>query len=56
MSFFKILNIFLPTGSKQKQWINAHIRDVSDREATERIASIQKQHGDIGDYLYSSGR
>jgi hypothetical protein len=25
LSFFKILNIFLQTGSKQKQWINGHV-------------------------------
>jgi methylamine utilization protein MauJ len=56
LSFFKILNIFLPTGSKQKDWMNAHIADVSGGEATKRISAIQTQHGDVGDYLYSSGR
>jgi hypothetical protein len=56
LSFFKVLNIFLPTGSKQKEWINAHIADVSDGDAAERISSIRKQQADVGDYLYSSGR
>ena len=56
LSFFKILNIFLSTGSRQKDWINAHIADVSDAEAKKRISAIQSQHGDVGEYLYSSGR
>jgi len=56
LSFFKVLNIFLPTGPNQKQWINAHIADVSDEKAKARVSSIQAQHQDVGDYLYSSGR
>lgn len=56
LSFFKILNIFLPTGVKQKAWINSHVADVSDHESKQRIAAIQQQHGDVGEYLYSSGR
>jgi hypothetical protein len=56
LSFFKILNIFLPTGSEQKGWINAHIEDVSAGDATKRISLIRTEHGDVGEYLYSSGR
>jgi hypothetical protein len=56
LSFFKILNIFLPNGPRQKAWMNARIADVSDHKAVERISAIRPQHGDIGDYLYSSGR
>ena len=56
LSFFKILNIFLPTGPKQKEWMNVHIGDVSGGDAKARITAIQAQHGDAGEYLYSSGR
>jgi hypothetical protein len=56
LSFFKILNIFLPTGFNQKQWMNAHVTAVTDHNASQRISTIQAQHQDVGDYLYSSGR
>jgi len=56
LSLFKIRNIFLPTGAAQKQWINDYISNASDHKVTQRIASIQEQHQDVGDYLWSSGR
>jgi hypothetical protein len=56
LSFFKILNIFLPTGSEQQGWINGHVEDVQGGEATKRVSAIRREHGDIGEYLYSSGR
>src|ERR1700674_1054091 len=56
LSFFKILNIFCPTGPKQTKWINDHIGDISNHRAKERISAIRSEHKDIGDYLYSSGR
>jgi len=56
LSFFKIMNIFLPAGPDQKKWMNDHLADVSDQRAKERIALIEAQHQDVGEYLYSSGR
>jgi hypothetical protein len=49
LSFFKILNIFLPTGQRQKDWITARIGDVSGQDATKRISAIQTALGDVGE-------
>ncbi len=56
LSFFKVMNIFLPTGGRQKQWMNANAGVVADHQAAMRISDIRAQHQDVGEYLYSSGR
>ncbi len=56
LSFFKILNLISDKAEQQKEWINRNIDKIIDREAKGILADLQKQHPDVGKYLYSSGR
>jgi methylamine utilization protein MauJ len=57
LSFFKILNVLFSNGRQQKQYINDNIHKVeSIPENKKRIEEILNDHGDVGEYLYESGR
>ena len=56
LSFFKILNILIPTGKDQIQWIKNNIGKVAEGSARERIEDIERNGDDVGEYLYVSNR
>lgn len=62
LSFFKIINLFAGTGSKQKAWINANVGNLKATNAVKfevkkRLDELQNSGvTDIGDYLYADGR
>ena len=56
LGFFKILNIGLPNGNKQKGWTNAAIPKIKDHRAVQRIVELRGTVPDLGEYLYESGR
>ena len=56
LGFFKIINALFERGADQKGWINKTLPLVNDHWVRERVKELQKLHGDIGEYLYDSGR
>jgi hypothetical protein len=62
LSFFKIINLFADTGSKQKAWINANVDNLKVSNAVKfenkkRLDELRNSGiTDIGDYLYADGR
>lgn len=56
LSFFKILNITLPSGSNQIAWINANLHHLKYGRELERLNDLKTAHADIGNYLYVQGR
>lgn len=56
LNFFKILNILFAGGKQQVDWINAHLGNISDFRAKQRLAELTPTAPDIGEYLYGSGR
>lgn len=56
LSFFKILNLISNDWKQQVSWINNNINKIKDHRAKEVFADLQKQHNDVGNYLYTSGR
>jgi hypothetical protein len=56
LGFFKIINALYKTGGEQKIWINQTLPLLNEHSAIERLKELQKQHRDVGEYLYESGR
>jgi hypothetical protein len=56
LSFFKILNVSFNTGREMKAWINNNAGKVRDFEAAQVIERLRAAQGDVGVYLYESGR
>jgi len=56
LSFFKVLNLFLRTGTQQEAWINANFAHVTEQRAKQRASFLVSTHGDVGRYLYGSNR
>lgn len=56
LSYFKIINILYSSGPEQKAWINNAITQIADHKAKNRISKLSEEEGDIGAYLYQSGR
>jgi hypothetical protein len=56
LGFYKVINILFHYGRDQEKWINDHLRYVKGRRALERIDHIKSENGDVGHYLYASGR
>jgi hypothetical protein len=55
LSFYKVINIGKDKGPVQVAWINANLRELRD-PASKRVAELQTQFRDIGQYLYKQGR
>jgi len=56
LGYVKILNILYPTPDGQIAWINTTVPHLKDPDAVTRIAALQGQALDVGQYLYGSGR
>lgn len=56
LSFFKILNIFLDNGDKQKRWIDTNAPNLTDHDAKKRLRELTSSGHQIGNYLWVSGR
>lgn len=56
LSLFKILNIRFSSGSAQERWLNENLAKLRYDPAVNRLQEIQKQHRDVGHYLYVQGR
>lgn len=56
LSFFKILNISLSSGSDQIAWINGNLHHIKFGRELERLTELKTTHSDIGNYLYVQGR
>jgi hypothetical protein len=57
LSFYKVINLVCgPNGTKQIEWINAHVPAIKHHRAKERLAQLQKDGEDIGKYIYQSCR
>jgi len=56
LSYFKVLNVVLPTGPAQQAWLSANLPAVQDSQAQERLRDLQATHSDSANYLYVQGR
>ncbi len=56
LSFFKVLNVRLASGTDQIAWINAHCTLAALPDCDARLKQIQATTSDVGSYLYASGR
>ena len=56
LSFFKVLNVVLPTGGDQKAWIERNLPATNDLRSKERLAQLSSTPADLADYLYVQGR
>lgn len=56
LSFFKVFNILNATGGPQIDWLNAHHAAVVGAKARKRVDALLANGGDVGGYLYKSGR
>ncbi len=56
LGFFKIINILYKSDSAQKGWINNKIELLENHQAKARLSVLRKEIGNIGKYLYESGR
>lgn len=56
LGFFKVLNVVFPNGPAQKEWINSVLEELNDSQVVLRISEIRSNEGDVGYYLYTSGR
>lgn len=54
LSFFKIINMFHPTGKSQKKWINDHISVITSNLPI--LLELKKKRTSVGEHLYHSGR
>jgi len=55
LGYFKIINMLYAGGAKQRAWINSAYAKLNDFRAQERLRELRR-HGDVGAYLYESGR
>lgn len=56
LGYFKVINTRYSGGSNQVSWINKTLPLLTDKDANRRLAELATSEGDIGDYLYTSGR
>lgn len=58
LSFYRILEVAVPTTSKQRRkWINEHIDEIADHRAKEAIAKLRAEGVvDIGDHIEMTNR
>jgi len=56
LGYYKIINILCDSGSAQKAWIATAIAQIGDADAIRRRDQIAQAHGDVAEYLYTSGR
>lgn len=56
LGFFKVINVIRDKGPDQKKWITANLQHVTESRAKERLTELQKNHADVAEYLYVSGR
>jgi len=56
IGYFKIINILYQKPKAQIKWINDNLYVIEDDFCKKRIETISKEQGDVGQYLYGSGR
>lgn len=56
LGFLKIINIRYANGLEQKQYINGALPFITGHFASPRLAMLQAEHADVGEYLYASCR
>lgn len=56
LGYFKIINTRYSSSKAQIAWINRTIPLLNEHDASKRISDLTATHGNIGDYLYVSGR
>jgi hypothetical protein len=56
LSFYKIINVLHRSGPKQTVWINNVVDRAVNHTSKARLQQIRANNGDVGQYLYASGR
>jgi hypothetical protein len=56
VSFYKIINVLHRSGPKQTVWINNVVDRAVNHTSKARLQQIRANNGDVGQYLYASGR
>lgn len=56
LGYYKIINILRDSGKDQKAWIANAVPRLADADAVRRRDQILQAHGEVAEYLYTSGR
>jgi hypothetical protein len=56
LGYFKVINTRFKSPDEQIAWINRTSPSLTERDAVTRISELSSIPGDVGRYLYGSGR